>query len=155
MSATITPGGLPHYPSVCLFALCRLNCWTYGPEIWHTHLGPSYLTRVWRSRSQGQKCKNPSFQPSIRKGSPRSRSQGSRSGSQRSRSKVNVVGQDQRSQGSGSKVICHRHRVKVKLFTFLHSSFLHLHVHVHYHAEECRCPFKAMDDSGSQKSFLS
>ena len=22
---------------VCLFALCRLNRWTYGPKIWHTH----------------------------------------------------------------------------------------------------------------------
>ncbi len=23
--------------SVCLFALCRLNRWTYGPKIWRTH----------------------------------------------------------------------------------------------------------------------
>ncbi len=30
--------------SVCLFTLCKLNCWTYGPKIWHMYQGPSYQT---------------------------------------------------------------------------------------------------------------
>ena len=28
---------------VCLFALCRINRWTYGPKIWHTHKGGLFL----------------------------------------------------------------------------------------------------------------
>ena len=52
-----------------------------------------------------KKCKNSSFQPSIRKYGPRSRSQ-------RSRSKV--VGQGQMSQRSRSTVVGQGHKFKVK-----------------------------------------
>ena len=52
----------------CLFAFCRLNCWTYEPKIWCTvkHHPISDRLKV--------KVTNV-IQPSIRKGGPRSRSQ--------------------------------------------------------------------------------
>ena len=45
---------------VCLFALCRLNRWTNGPKIWHTHWGLSYLGRGegHRSKVKVTKVKN-------------------------------------------------------------------------------------------------
>ncbi len=37
--------------------VCLSVLWTYGPNIWRTHWGPSYLGRVWRSRSPRSKRK--------------------------------------------------------------------------------------------------
>ncbi len=72
---------------VCLFALSRLNRWTYGPKIWHAHLGPTYLGRVRRSRSEVKvtKVKNvkiPVFCLISEKARAKVKGQGSRSRSQ-------------------------------------------------------------------------